>query len=98
MCFFSCDVGSEFLTTFANPMSQVVRATTFCTVGPNIGGSSMWYLLDVGRFEVSSGVLENCIPKCYVSVRSVKDSAPQNNPNTHTQRTNYHEARSVGGM
>ena len=30
-----------------NPGHQVARATKFCTVAPNICGSSVWYLLDV---------------------------------------------------
>ena len=97
------DVGSECLATFANPVITVVRATKFCTVVPNICGSSVWYLLDIGRFEVSPGVLENCVPRCYVSVRNVKGqrTRKQKNkkkPHTHTQRTNYHETRSIGSF
>ena len=85
------DVGSEFLATFANPVSKVVLATKFCTVAPNICGSSVWYVLDISRFEMSRGVLENCVPQCYVSEKGErtahaekKNKKPRTHTHTHT--------------
>jgi hypothetical protein len=41
------DVGNGYHHGRTNPGRQVARATTFCTVAPNICGSSVWNLLHV---------------------------------------------------